>query len=368
MELLHKRTILYPEHARLGARFVPFAGWEMPIQFRGIVAEHQAVRTAVGLFDVTHMGRLLVTGPRALEVTDQLTTNSLRSVADGKGIYCCCCREDGGILDDLILYRYGPERVLVVCNASNLEKIRTHFVAQIGSRAEMEDISEKTGLLALQGPRSFDVLDRLEGGFARRLGRMEFVERKLASVHAVVARTGYTGEDGVEIFCDVSDCPHLYRAIIEAGEEFGIQPAGLGARDTLRLEARLSLYGHEIDEQINPLEAGLGWTVKLDKGPFVGRDALRAIRDRRPSRTLAGLEMLGRGVARGGYPVLNMEHQPIGHVTSGGPAPSLGKNIALAYLPVGLATVGERVAVDCRGKPVEAVVVATPFYKRDSSR
>jgi len=362
------RTVLYQEQRRLGARFVPFAGWEMPIQFRGIVAEHHAVRKQAGLFDVSHMGRLMVKGPRALELVDGLITNSLGSIPNRKALYCCCCREDGGILDDLIVYRFSPEQILVVCNASNLGKIRDHFAEHLAHQVSFEDISGATALLAVQGPRSFEVLDALGSSAARALGRMEFSEDTLAGIPVTVARTGYTGEDGVEIVCPLEHAPALYVRLLEAGAASGLEPAGLGARDTLRLEARLSLYGHEIDESTHPFEAGLGWTVKLDRGPFIGRDRLRELRSRRLVRTIAGLEMLGHGVARQGYPVLDREGRPLGHVTSGGPSPSLGKNIALAYLPVGLASVGEQLVVDCRGKPIEAAVVPTPFYKRAESR
>ncbi len=340
----------------------------MPIQFRGIVAEHHAVRKQAGVFDVSHMGRLLVEGPRALELVDGLITNSLGTLPDRKAVYCCCCREDANILDDLIVYRFSTERVLVVCNASNLAKIRDHFSERLAHRVDFNDLSATTALLAVQGPRSFDILDALGGKFARALGRMEFAEGRLAELPVTVARTGYTGEDGVEIVCPLEHAAALYVRLLEAGAPLGLEPAGLGARDTLRLEARLSLYGHEIDETTNPFEAGLGWTVKLDKGPFVGRERLRAIRSHRLVRTIAGLEMLGHGVARQGYTVLDRDGRPSGHVTSGGPAPSLGKNIALAYLPVGLASVGEQLVVDCRGKPIEAVVVPTPFYKRADSR
>jgi len=360
-----KRTPLFLAHARRHAKFVPFAGWEMPLSYgAGIVTEHHTVRQRVGLFDVTHMGRIEVVGSGAGAALDALVTNALSKLEAGRALYTCCCRSDGGILDDLIVYRRDANHLLVICNASNRQKIFEHLQVRLAAGVEARDVSAATGLLALQGPRALEVLEHAGVSAARALGRMQFASVSINGQLTTVARTGYTGEDGFEIVCDIQALESVYERLMDVGARFDIGPVGLGARDTLRLEARLSLYGHEIDETIHPLEAGLGWTVKLDKGPFLGREALQAWRDRGISRTLVGIEMLGRGVARHGYRVLDSTNRPVGHVTSGGPSPTLGKNIALCYVPVEMATVGERLMVDCRGKQVPAQVVPTPFYKR----
>ncbi len=361
-----EKTPLHSEHQRLGARLVPFAGYAMPIQYAGIAAEHHAVRQRAGLFDVSHMGELELTGPGALELVNQLVTNDLSRVADGRAMYTCCCNERGTILDDLIVYRFGPERVLVVCNAGNRAKISAHFREAAAGRCGFADKSDQTALLALQGPRALAILDAAGSTLdvAQRLPPFHFAEARIGSVACLLARTGYTGEDGVELFCDTEHAETLWATLLEAGQPHGLEPAGLGARDTLRLEARLPLYGNDIDETTNPLEAGLGWTVKLDKPDFVGKRALLAIREAGLRRRLVGFEMIGRGIARHGYPLLDGSGTPVGVCTSGAPSPTLGKNIGLGYLPVEMSAVGQEFSVDCRGKPVAAKVVPTPFYKR----
>jgi aminomethyltransferase len=363
------RTPLYAEHVRLGAKLVPFAGWEMPIQYKGIAAEHNAVRQNVGLFDVSHMGELHVTGPNALAAVDRLITNDLAKAQDGQAVYTCCCNEQGTILDDLIVYRRSPTDVLVVCNASNRPKISAHFAKELAGRADFKDESDDTALIAVQGPRAFELLAKAKCSIdAASLKSFRFATGKIADVPVTVARTGYTGEDGVELFCPNAGAAKLFNALLEAGSTLGVEPIGLGARDTLRLEARLSLYGNEIDETTNPLEAGLGWVVKLDKpGGFIGRDALVAIKATGPTRTIVGFEMVGRGIARHGYPLLTLEGEQVGVCTSGGPSPTLGISIGLGYLPLALSPVGSRFLVDCRGKSIEAKVVKPPFYKRKPS-
>ena len=356
-------------HQSLGARLVGFAGYAMPLQFRGITAEHVAVRERAGIFDASHMGEIELGGERAAEVVDRLVTNDLGRVEPGQAMYTCCCNADGGILDDLIIYRYGRERVLVVCNASNRGKIVAHFASAAARTAgcTFTDRSDETALLALQGPSALDVLQRAGCGIASiatELGRFRFRETTVAGVRCTLARTGYTGEDGVELFSSSRDAAALYQALLDAGAPLGLEPAGLGARDTLRLEARMSLYGNEIDESTNPIEAGLGWTVKLDREDFVGREALARIVAEGPSRRLVGFEMTGRGIARHGYDLLDECGSRVGVCTSGAPSPTLGKAIGLGYLPLGLANVGSRFVVDCRGKHVSAEVVKTPFYKR----
>ena len=361
-----RRTPLHAEHVRLGARLVPFAGFEMPVQYSGISAEHTAVRERAGLFDVSHMGELWLEGPRAAEVVDGLVTNHVARLEDGRAVYTCCCNEGGTILDDLIVYRFSGERVLVVCNAGNRDKISGHFRERSAGKARFEDASDRTALLALQGPGALGVLGSAGVAIpdiARSLPSFRIRETEVAGRKAIVARTGYTGEDGVEIFCSNDDAVAIWTALLEAGKAAGILPIGLGARDTLRLEARLALYGNDIDETTNPIEAGLGWVVKLDK-EFVGRAALAKVKEAGPARTLVGFEMVGRGVARHGYGLKNPAGETIGICTSGGPSPTLGKSIGLGYVPVGTSAVGTTILVDCRGRDTEAVLVATPFYKR----
>jgi aminomethyltransferase len=338
----------------------------MPIQYQGIAAEHAAVRERVGLFDVSHMGELRVTGEGALAAVDSLITNDLSKAEDGQAVYTCCCNAQGTILDDLIVYRRSATDVLVVCNASNRPKIAAHFRASLAGRAEFRDESDETALIAVQGPRALELLQLV--GVSVDIGKLRgfrFVDATLAGAAVTIARTGYTGEDGVEVFCPSSAAAPLFRALLEAGAPLGAAPIGLGARDTLRLEARLSLYGNEIDETTGPIEAGLGWVVKLDKpGGFLGRDAIAQAKANGPTRTIVGFEMVGRGIARHGYPLLAESGAVVGVCTSGGPSPTLGKSIGLGYLPVSMAAIDTHFLVDCRGKSVEAKVVKTPFYKR----
>lgn len=361
-----RRTSLYEEHRRLGARLVPFAGWEMPIQYSGIVDEHQAVRSAAGLFDVSHMGELEMRGEHAAAVVDYLVTNDVSRLQDGQALYTCACNEKGTILDDLIVYRCAADRFLIVCNASNHAKMAEVFRRAAVDHCTFEDRSDKTALVALQGPKAFDILARCggDGPGLRELRSFHFRDAVVCNVRCTVARTGYTGEDGVEIFAPWDEAPSLFRQLLEIGAPFGIKPAGLGCRDTLRLEGRLSLYGNDIDDTTNPLEAGLGWVVKLDKAMFVGKEALEDVKSRPLPRRLVGFEVTGKGIARHGYPLKSSAGEVVGVCTSGSPGPTVGKNIGLGYLPTTLTDVGTRILVDCRGKDVEGVVVKTPFYKR----
>jgi glycine cleavage system T protein (aminomethyltransferase) len=358
------RTPLHDEHVRLGARMVPFAGWDMPVQYAGVVEEHHAVRRAAGIFDVSHMGEMEVTGPNALGFVDGLVTNDVKKLELGQAAYTVACNERGTILDDLIVYRVGDERVLVVCNASNRQKMVGHF-ADHASKTGVPffDVSDDTALIAVQGPLAIGIASR-GGADLAGLGSFRLLEVDLFDVRCTVARTGYTGEDGVELFCRATQASLLWRSILQAGADAGIKPCGLGARDTLRLEARLCLYGNDIDDTTNPLEAGLGWTVKMDKGEFIGRAALAQVKARGLERKLVGLEVTGRGIGRHGYPILDTAGATVGVVTSGSPSPTLGKNVALGYVPVGLSEIGSQLVVDCRGRKVDAVVVKTPFYKR----
>ncbi len=362
-----RRTPLFEEHVRLGGRIVPFAGWEMPVQYTGIVDEHTAVRKAAGIFDACHMGELWMTGQYAGQVVDYLITNDASKLVDGQALYTCCCNGEGKILDDLIVYRAAADRWMIVCNASNRDKITAVFRKAAVDHCDFADKSDETALLALQGPKAFDVLDRCGADAAKLrgdLGSFRFRDAVVANVRCTVARTGYTGEDGVEIFCAWSDAAQLFRSLLELGKDVGVKPAGLGARDTLRLEARLSLYGNDIDETTNPIEAGLAWVVKLDKADFVGKAALAAVKAAPLPRKLVGFEVTGRGIARHGYPLRDMDGKEVGICTSGSPGPTIQKNVGLGYLPTALAEIGTKFQVDCRGKLAEAVVVKTPFYKR----
>ena len=359
-----RETPLANEHRTLGARVVPFAGWLMPVQYEGIKAEHEAVRTRAGLFDVSHMGEILVEGPNAVAEVDRLVTNDVSKLPVGRALYTVCCNEAGRILDDLIVYRLEREKVLVVCNASNREKIVAHFASHLSLETPWHDVSDAWALLALQGPSAVRVLEAL-GASEDLLALPSFhvTRTRLAGVELWAARTGYTGEDGFELFCASEDAVTLWRALLEKGKPHGLRPVGLGARDTLRLESRLMLYGNDITEQNHPLEAGLGWVVKLDAGDFVGKDALEAIKAAGVERKLVGFEMVGRGIARHGYPIV-VDGQRVGEVTSGSPGPTVGRNIGLGYVPKSLSKVGTRLGIEIRGKVVDAVVVPTPFYKR----
>ena len=361
-----RATPLHPAHLAHGGRMVPFTGWDMPVQYAGIVAEHNAVRTAAGLFDVCHMGELQMSGEYAGNVVDYLVTNDCTRLQDGQALYTVACNEEGGILDDLIIYRAAKDRYLIVCNASNLEKMAAVFERAAKDHCDFKNLSDETALIALQGPKAFEVLARAgkDGAELATLKSFGFRDAVVANVRCTVARTGYTGEDGVEIFCAWDDAPALWSQLAELGADIGLVPAGLGARDTLRLEARLSLYGNELSEETNPLEAGLGWVVKFEKEMFVGKEALLAIKERGLTRKLVAFEVTGRGIARGGYPLCDAAGVAVGMCTSGSPSPTTGKNIGLGYLPADLSAVGTTFQVDCRGRMAEAVVVKAPFYKR----
>ncbi len=360
-----KRTPLHDVHVALGARMVEFAGYEMPIQYSGVKAEHVAVREAAGVFDVSHMGELRVKGPSAVSAVNRLITNDLSALANGKALYTFCCNEDGGILDDLIVYRLADDDVYVVCNASNRAKIASHFAEELGSSGcEFSDESDHTALLAVQGPHAFGIVSRLGGPDLTSLAPFAITPASLLGIACHVARTGYTGEDGVEIFCASGDVEPLFEYLVKQ-----VLPIGLGARDTLRLEARLLLYGNDMDETCNPYETGFGWAVKLEKRDgthFVGRQRLQQVRATGTIRTLVGFEMKGRGIARAGYPLHDAQGNLVGSCTSGSPAPSLGTSIGLGYVPKTQAAEGQPLLVDCRGKLIEAVIVKTPFYKRPS--
>ncbi|WP_242344825.1 glycine cleavage system aminomethyltransferase GcvT [Anaeromyxobacter terrae] len=359
---MSQRTPLFDTHVRSGARMVDFAGWEMPVQYAGILEEHDAVRTRVGLFDVSHMGEVVFRGPRALESLNRLFTNDLSKVADGQAQYGCLCRESGGIVDDVVVYRRAADDLLVCVNAGNRQKDFEWLSSHAGA-ADVKNESDEWAQLALQGPLAAQLLQRLTPLDLSPIRSYRFAQGDVAGVPCLVARTGYTGEDGFELFCPPAAAPRLWDALIDAGEAEGIQPCGLGARDSLRLEMAYRLYGSDMDDGTTPLEAGLGWVVKLDKGEFIGRDALVRQKEQGLARKLVGFVLTEAGIARHGYPVVQ-DGRKVGEVTSGTKSPSLKTSIGLAYVPPALAAEGSTFAVEIRGRAAAAKVVKTPFYTR----
>jgi aminomethyltransferase len=356
-----RHTPLYEKHRALGGKMVPFAGWEMPIQYAGIVAEHRAVRRAAGLFDLSHMGEFFFEGASALKAIDGLVSSDIAGLEVGQARYGLLTNEKGTIVDDVIVYRVAPQRVMVVVNAANIEKDAAHVRRHLPSDVRFDDRSLSTALIAPQGPRAARILSRVAGMNVDDLMPFGVAETTVAGARATVARTGYTGEDGFEVFVANADAGHVWDALLDGGKSDGIQPIGLGARDTLRLESRFSLYGNEIDETTDPIEAGLAWTCKLDKR-FLGRDVIAQKKESGPGRRIAGLIVSG-GVARHGHPATK-DGGIVGVVTSGTFGPTVEKNIALAYLPTALAKIGSEVGVRIRDKDVPATVVKTPFYRR----
>ena len=355
-ELRH--TPLYDEHKALEARLVDFAGWEMPVQYEGIKAEHQAVRNHVGLFDVSHMGEVIFRGPDAEEAVQRLVTRDVARLDEGQAGYSVVCYEDGGTVDDVIVYRR-PDDFLVVVNASNREKDLDHFRANTGDLdVEISDETEGWALLALQGPEAPDLLQNLTGTDLSTLKPFRFAEGEVAGAKTIISRTGYTGEDGFELYLPSDDAPRVWRELLEAGAT----PAGLGARDTLRLEAGMCLYGNELDPETTPLEAGIGFAVHLDKEQeFIGQDALRKEKEEGLRKKLVGFEVEGRGIARHDHPV-KVEDDTVGKVTSGTLSPTLNKAIGLALVSPG---VEGKFEVVIRDRPVEAHTVELPFYERE---
>lgn len=356
-----KHTPLYDRHLAAGARMVDFAGWEMPLSYRGILEEHRAVRTSAGVFDVSHMGVVELRGAGARALCQMLTTNDVGRLRDGRAQYSLICNERGGILDDIVVYRLEPQRLVLCVNAANTEAdvawIRRHATAD----ARVEDRSRETALIAVQGPRAPVVLGPLvTGGTIGGLPRFGCAEARILGVLALVARTGYTGEDGFEIFVSAEHAARVWDALAGAGSE--IAPAGLGARDTLRLEAGLLLHGADMDATISPFEADLGVFVKLDSGPFVGRDALVATLQAGPARRLVGIRLREPGVPRHGYPITR-ERRRIGVVTSGAMSPTLGHGIALGYVERPHDAIGTLVEIEVRGRHLAAEVVERPFYR-----
>jgi aminomethyltransferase len=365
IEATYHETPLHERHVALGARLIEFGGWLMPVQYSGILDEHRAVRERAGLFDLSHMGELFVEGPEAGQALAAALVSNPPALEAGRAHYSMIVAEDGGIIDDLIVYRLAKERFLVVANAGNAPVVSDALVERLsGFKAVLDDRSLAMALIAVQGPRSVDIVGPLTDVDLGSLRYYAIAEGHVAGIPALVARTGYTGEDGFEIFIENARAVELWDALTEAGKSSGLAPVGLGARDTLRLEAGMPLYGNDLDRTTNPFEAGLGRVVKLDKpGDFVGRAALEKMARSGPTRKLVGLVMEGRGIARHGYPI-HRDDRRTGVVTSGTHSPSLGKAIAMAYVAPADAETGTILAVEIREQRVPARVVDLPFYKR----
>lgn len=359
-----KQTPLHAAHLRLGARMVPFAGYEMPVQYAGLKIEHAAVREAVGLFDVSHMGEVELRGPRALEVADSILSQDVSALADGQAAYTVMCLENGGIIDDLVIYRESAERLLICLNAANREKDVAWLKKQNDGRAELEDISDGIAQIAVQGPKAEALLARISEAPFQALRSYRFLRGDVLGKEGLIARTGYTGEDGFELYLKAEDAEAVWEALMTEGRDLGVAACGLGARDSLRLECCFALYGNDIGEDTHPYEAGLGWVVKLNKASdFVGKEALVRLKAEGPSRKLTAFKVTGRGIARGDYPV-RVNGEIAGKVTSGTQSPTLGEAIGLCYLPSSAAVVGQSFEIDIRGRPVAAEVAQRPFYKR----
>jgi aminomethyltransferase len=358
-----RATPLHAVHLAAGARMVDFAGWHMPVQYTGVIDEHQAVRTRVGLFDVSHMGEARVSGPEAMAFLQRLTCNDLSRLAPLRAQYTALTTPQGTFVDDLLIYRLAQEEFLLVLNAANTAKDLAWLEQHRPGQVEVADVSEQWALLALQGPQAQRTLQPLVREELTGLKYYGFVLTEVLGASCLVSRTGYTGEDGFEIYCPAGVAARLWEALMHSGAAHGILAAGLAARDTLRLEAKLALYGNDIDETTTVYEADLGWIVKLGKGSFTGREVLAQQAAEGVRRKLAGFEMRGRAIARAGHPALQ-GGQVVGRVTSGTFAPTLKKSIGLAYLPVELTSHGSQFEIDIRGRAEPAQVVPTPFYKR----
>ncbi|MGE3975706.1 MAG: glycine cleavage system aminomethyltransferase GcvT [Bdellovibrionales bacterium] len=355
-----KRTLLFEEHVNAGAKIVPFAGYEMPVEYEGLRAEHNAVRTAVGLFDVSHMGEIWFRGPKALESLQWLTTNDVSKLKPGMAHYSLLPNDKGGLVDDIIIYCTKEQEYMVCVNAANIEKDEKWMRAH-NKGAEIKDESGDWSQIAIQGPKARELTSKILGSALSSLGYFKFLDTQFQGARALVACTGYTGEDGFEVFIENKGAVALWRELLKVGAPLGVKPIGLGARDTLRTEMKYSLYGHEITDETNPIEAGLGWVVKPQKGDFIGKSLMVATQEKGPSQKLVGFKMVDKGIARGEYAVLSATKQKIGVVTSGTLSPSLNEAIGIAYVPTAQSVEGTELWIDIRGRPAKAVVVKTPF-------
>ena len=360
---MEKKTPLYDNHVALGGKIVPFGGYLLPVQYEtGVIKEHMAVRTEAGLFDVSHMGELMLTGPDALKNVQKVTTNDMSGMYDGQVRYSPMCNEQGGVVDDILVYKVHDEAYLLVVNASNKDKDAAWIAGHVSGDVKFEDISESVAQVALQGPNAVPILAALTADEQIPKKYYSFIkEADVKGIKCLISRTGYTGELGYELYCAAADGPKLWDMLLETGKEYGLIPCGLGARDTLRLEAAMPLYGHEMDDTVSPLETDLGAFVKLDKDDFIGKEALIAAGE--PKRARIGLKVTGRGIVREHCPVFAGDMQ-IGMTTSGTHCPFIGMPVAMALVDSAYSEIGTEVEVEVRGRKVTAEVVPLPFYKR----
>ncbi|MAN58618.1 MAG: glycine cleavage system protein T [Flavobacteriaceae bacterium] len=358
-----KNTALSHIHEQLGAKMVPFAGYNMPVSYEGVNEEHKTVRKAVGVFDVSHMGEFLITGPNALELIQKVCSNDASKLADGQAQYSCLPNENGGIVDDLIVYRLEAEKWLLVVNASNIEKDWNWITQQNAMGADMKNLSDDYSLLAIQGPKAVEAMQSLTSVDLSEIKFYTFEVADFAGIeHVIISATGYTGSGGFEIYCKNNEAEQVWNKVMEAGADFGIKPIGLAARDTLRLEMGYCLYGNDIDETTSPIEAGLGWITKFTKN-FINSENLKKEKEAGPKRKLVGFELNERGIPRQGYDIVDNNGTAIGHVTSGTMAPSLEKGIGLGYVTTENSQPGTTINIQIRKKAIPATVVKLPFYK-----
>jgi aminomethyltransferase len=367
-----ERTPLYDEHVAAGGRMVEFAGFELPVQYTNLGEEHQAVRQRAGLFDVSHMGEIVIRGPGAFDFVQLVSCNDHSKMTVGRAQYTGLMYPEGTFVDDTLVHKMAEDEYFLVVNAANRHKDVAYLTDLALDRDDVEvvDLSDKYAQIALQGPRALEIAQPLASQELGEIKYYRFVDGEIAGTPALIARTGYTGEDGFEFYVEPSAAPALWRAILEEGKQLGIQPTGLGARDTLRFEAGMCLYGNDIDHTTTPLEAGLGWIVKFGKGDFIGRDVLERQHEEGLERRLVGFEMVDRGIARHGYPVLldDGSGEPVGEVTSGTQSPTLGKALGMTYLPISATEVGQELIVQIRNREARARVVELPFYSRKKKK
>ena len=358
-----KNTALTETHKALGAKMVPFAGYNMPVQYEGVNLEHETVRKAVGVFDVSHMGEFLIQGPNALELIQKVSSNDASKLEIGKAQYSCLPNDEGGIVDDLIIYKLKEETYLLVVNASNIEKDWNWLTSKNKVGAEMRDLSEDYSLLAIQGPKAIEAMQSLSSYDLSAIKFYNFVVGDFAGIeHVIISATGYTGSGGFEIYCKNAEVKQIWDKVLEAGADFGIKPIGLAARDTLRLEMGYCLYGNDIDDSTSPIEAGLSWICKFNKS-FINSEALQAEKEHTPERKLVAFKLDDRGIPRHGYAIVDGNGNTIGNVTSGTMSPSLGVGIGLGYVPKVFSSVDSKINIQVRKKAIPATVVKLPFYK-----
>ena len=357
-----KKTPLYKEHVKLGAKLVEFGGWDMPVYYSNVISEHLNVREKAGIFDICHMGEFFIEGKDAFKLIQKIITNDLNKLIDGKAFYSSICLENGMVMDDLFVYRFNENKFMIVVNASNIEKDFNQFLGhKMGMDVDVLNKTDEMAKIDLQGPKAEEILQKLTEFDLKNLNRFCFVESEVNGVSAIISRTGYTGEDGFELYFDSGKAVEIWVKLLQIGDEFGLKPIGLGARDTLRIEAGYSLYGHELSEEINPFEAGIDFVVKLDKDDFIGKDALLKINNEGIKRKIVAFEMLERGIPRQGYEVFKDGVQ-IGYVTSGTMSPTFKKGLGMAFVNIDNAILENEIHINIREKPYTAKIVKKPIY------